>query len=374
MSDVLLQLKKLKNDPKAGAVSREHHEAAKKRLLAVIGEESGAAGEAPSFATWFFGSFISKPVAAMATAFVLAIGSLSTVNASSGSLPGDTLYSVKRITEQAQLRLASLDKRAVLHTEFAERRLKEATEIRQTTTDPARLTLAKVAMEDYERELTQAGEDLKQLKGTVASTQTFAAVNDVQKKIESMQTVIDQNVAASTTVADGEEALAAKQVTTEAQQVATTVAVEVHEEESSEMTTLEMKEMFRKELGDIEARQTFDEHRIETAKQVLKANAELFAEDGMPTVDDLQRMAFVIKQTRLQIPEAMNGFAAGGYRTAFDTLHGIDAELLALEARLAEIEIIIMNTLATPEEEPVDGEGEAVTDGEENGEEAETVT
>lgn len=362
MSDILLQLKKLKEHPKTGAVSVEVHKAAKERLLAVISADlEGGVDEAPSYVSWFFGSFISKPVAAMVSAMVLAVGGLTTVSAAADSLPGDSLYTVKRVTEQAQLKIAKLDRRAVLHTEFAERRLKEASELRQTSTDnPVRLTLAKNAMTEYQLELSQASQDLKQLKGTVETSQTLAAVSNVQQKIESMEKVLDQNSAQNTSAEDGAETLAAKQVANETQQIATTVVVEVHEEEGSELTKTELKEMFRKELGEIEARQTFDEHRLDTIGSILEENKDLFAEiEGMPTADDLKRLSFVIKQTKLLIPEAMNGFALGGYRHAFEILQGIDTELLALEDRVAQIEVQITAALQMPE--PVE-EGEVIED------------
>lgn len=69
-----------------------------------------------SFAQW-----------AIASAVVLAliIASTGTVAASASSLPGETLYPVKRFVEGMQLRLAFEDKRPALHIAFAETRLGE---------------------------------------------------------------------------------------------------------------------------------------------------------------------------------------------------------------------------------------------------------
>lgn len=69
-----------------------------------------------SFAQW-----------AIASAVVLAliVASTGTVAASASSLPGETLYPVKRFVEGAQLVLASEDKRPALHIAFAETRLSE---------------------------------------------------------------------------------------------------------------------------------------------------------------------------------------------------------------------------------------------------------
>jgi hypothetical protein len=363
MSDILNQLKSLKTNPKAGAVSAEEHKMAKSRLMFALGADTEVTGEtAFSFTTFVLRNFISKPIAASAAALVLAVGSLSTVSAAADSLPGDTLYSVKIMTEQAQLKLVSLDRRAVLHTEFAERRLREANELTEKGDEnPVHVTLARAAMVEYKSELSKASEDLKQLKDNVQTPATLAAVNEVKNTIAGMETVIDEKVASSVTVADGEAALSAKDATKETSKVATTVAVDVHEDENSEVTEKEMKEMFRSELGDIEARQTFNKHRLERLEQFFKENEKLFTDEEMVSSDSFKKMAFVIKQSEFQIPEAMNGFAAGGYRTAFEVLRGIDAELLALESDIAEIEITVT---AAVERERVAAEEEKETEGE----------
>lgn len=368
MSSLLRQLKKLKNDPRVGSVTREEHAKAKDRLLAILEIDKELTFEVqPSYGTWFAGNFISKPVVLGAAVLTMAVGSFSTVNAATDALPGETLYSVKRITEQAQLKLATLDRRAVLHTEFAERRLNEASELQKSATEnPEHVALAKTAMADYEAELTKASADLREMKGTSSAPATLAVVANVQDKIGAMETVIDANVAASQTVEDGEEALQAKHVAKEAQQAATTVAVELHEEQGSELTTQEMKDMFKKDLGNIEARQTFDEHRLAILTATIAAHAELFkGMEGVPNADDLKRMGYVITQTKLQIPEAMNGFAAGGYRSAFETLQGVDEELLSLEAQLADVEITVMNAIAIDEAAQIQAEAEAAASAEE---------
>jgi hypothetical protein len=303
-----------------------------------------------SYVSWYVSSFISKPVTIGVASVTLFAGSLSTVSAASSSLPGETLYSVKRITEQAQLRLASLDRRAVLHTEFAERRLREAAELRSSgSTDEGHQALAKTAMVEYASELSQASADLKNLKDSVGSSTALAVVTDVQNKIDSMKAVIEETASTNSTSAAGTETVDAKQAVKEAQTVATTVAVDVHEQGATEKSTVELKAMFTKELGSIEARQTFDEHRLDTISKTVLGVKMFDGVKGIPSGDDLKRLSYVIKQTKLQIPEAMNGFAAGGYRSAFATLQGIDAELLKLEANIAETEILIMQTRADAE-------------------------
>jgi len=345
VSNLFSQFKSLKNNPKAGALSLSEHESAKSRLLSRVSADVPVQQESKSYVSWYVSSFISKPVTVGVAAVTLFAGSLSTVSAASSSLPGDSLYSVKRITEQAQLKLASLDRRAVLHTEFAERRLREAVELRATSPeDTGKQVLAKTAMVEYASELSQASADLKNLKDSVGSSTALAVVSDVQDKIDSMKSVIDETAATNSTSGAGTETVDAKQAVKETQEAATTVAVDVHEAGASEKSSRELETMFRKELGAIESRQTFDEHRLQIISDNVVGEKMFEGVAGIPSGDDLKRLNYVIKQTKLQIPEAMNGFAAGGFRTAFATLQGVDQELLTLEARIAEVEILVMQT------------------------------
>ena len=65
-------------------------------------------------------------VAATALVVALSVGGTGTVLASSETIPGDTLYPVKRASEQAQFLMTFSDeKEADLHTELLERRVQE---------------------------------------------------------------------------------------------------------------------------------------------------------------------------------------------------------------------------------------------------------
>ena len=65
-------------------------------------------------------------VAATALVVALSVGGTGTVLASSGTIPGDTLYPVKRASEQAQFLMTFSDeKEADLHAELLERRVQE---------------------------------------------------------------------------------------------------------------------------------------------------------------------------------------------------------------------------------------------------------
>ncbi|MGH3731706.1 MAG: DUF5667 domain-containing protein, partial [Micromonosporaceae bacterium] len=115
----------------------------RQRLLAVaatrgIGEDADAGHEPEPGLLTPSRRHLKLAVAVGATAGVLALSGVST--ASGDAVPGDTLYTVKRQTERAQLALAGSDvNRGQLHLSFARTRLAEA---RAVADGPESLTAA----------------------------------------------------------------------------------------------------------------------------------------------------------------------------------------------------------------------------------------
>jgi di/tripeptidase len=157
----------------------------------------------------------------------------------------------------------------------------------------------------------------------------------------------------------------AKEITKEASEAVTTVAVEVHEEEQTALSAHELKQMFKSELGQIEARQRFDLERIEVIRTALADETILYESFQVPTSDQLLGYEYPIVAVDSLLSQAMSNFAAGGYRAAFATLQEIDSSLLAIEAELAQIEITIMNArIQTPvvPDEPVVEAGDTMVE------------
>lgn len=343
------QLKALKDRPEAGGLDRAAHEANKAHLLQAIGHVEKTDVSSPVYYSWIARSFISKPMAVGVSGFlILTSGWMTTVNASSNSLPGERLYSVKIIAEKAQLQLASLDRRAVLHTEFAERRLVEATELRAQVVE-VKPELVQEAMDAYKKELASAQDDLQEMKEENDKA-TVDAATEVQQKLESLEVVIDAAAAASATPEASAEVLAAKESSRAVEVVAIDAVVEAHEDVATAQSEQDVSEMFRRQLGALEARGTFDEHRLETIRVAIAANPARLGHAEVVVDDELKRMSGEIEAALKMAPEAMNAFALDGVRTAFDTLQAADAILLAIESRIAEIEITITTVLMEAEE------------------------
>ncbi len=347
---LLKQFKRFKHDPRFGGMDEAAKSASWAKIAAAIGVDDEPveqpALQGVSYGTWLLTQYLSKPaLVGTFSVVVIASGWLTTVRASD-SLPGDALYSVKMITEKAQIKLASLDRRAVLHTEFAGRRLQEASDLQDESTNEAESApLVREAIEAYKQEVASAGENLRQLKDEGGET-ALATATSVQQNLQDIDTSIDAVVAESVSAEATQDALDAKEVTKVVSEVATTVAVEVHEEDQSDLSAYELKQMFKSELGQIEARQRFDLERIEVIRAALADEAIAYEGFVVPTADELLAFEYPIVAVDSLLSQAMNNFAAGGFRSAFEKLQEIDTSLLAIEAQLAQIEITIMEARA----------------------------
>jgi hypothetical protein len=341
-------LKALKDDPRLGGVTPESMARFRAQIQEAIGEPEVPTPSLSVMYWEFFKSntfqYLSKPVIAGAfSVVVIASGWLTTVRASD-SLPGETLYSVKMITERAQLRLASLDRKAVLHTEFAGRRLQEASELRADQ-DTSNDDLVHGALEAYKQEVASAATNLRQLKDE-GDEAVLATATSVQQNLQAIDTTIDQAAADSSTAQASQDAIEAKEAANVVSNVATDVVVEVHEEQPDDASAQEVKQMFKDKLGKIEARQRFDVARIQVIRQALVDKSLDFGDFTLPTSNQLSAYEYTITSADLELSRIMNMFAAGGYRNAFQGLQAIDTTLLEVEAELAQLEMVIMTAKA----------------------------
>ncbi|KKW30247.1 MAG: hypothetical protein UY72_C0017G0010 [Candidatus Uhrbacteria bacterium GW2011_GWD2_52_7] len=356
VSNLRQQLKALKNSSQAGAVSRSEHEAQKAKLLLAIGHEAQAVPAAvepvsPVYFKWYLRNLVSRPIAISAAGFVLLTsGWMTTVSAAADSLPGDTLYSIKLVTERAQLQLASLDRKAVLHTEFAERRLDEVSALQGQVTGTVDPELVREAVDAYKSELASANANLAQLQASNESV-TVEAAGDVQERISALEVKIDAavNDTQSTVTAEVREV---QESTRAASDAAVDVAVEAAEQEDvaapdSEQSRAKLEEVFHREIGTLHGRQAFDLHRVETIKATMAEYAGVLNGALLPTSDALSLLRRNIDQATEAVPDAMKVFTKNDYRGAFDLLRDVDADLLAVEAALAEIEINIITAVST---------------------------
>lgn len=355
-------LRKAKNLPQAGAVDAATHAKARAQLLSVLPDavfESSPSGA--GYLVGFMQSLIYKPVAATAAAFVFLAGGWMTTSAAQSSLPGDTLYNVKLIAERAQLQLASLDRRAVLHTEFAGRRLEEVAALqRAVMQEPRRAQYIPETVTAYQQEIASATNDLQALQ-TQDQSQALATATTVLSQVEMLsQNATELSVSLSVTeMQDDLEGIVTQEVaeqvtqTTDAiAEVATDVAINAHEAAPSEDSRYEMENLFRNLLGSIEARRAMILHRIENIEEITGAQKELLAQAGvvLPKKETFSEMTEIVEEMDAPLPTIMDNFAAGGYRTAVESLQEMESVLALMENELTAIEESIVTALAQGEQ------------------------
>jgi hypothetical protein len=342
MNDLLRQLKSRRDDPKFGAVSSVEKARAKAMLLSAIGgEEVQVSRFEEVFATtgFYFRGFVSMPVTVVVAFFVIAFGgSLTTVRASS-SLPGDSLYSVKLATERAQLRLASREKKAMLHTEFAKRRLDEATAVAGES-DEAKAKV-QVAMNGFSAQIVEAQADLEKLREEKTSEASTIA-SAVDEKLKSLTSEIQGEV-------NTEEEMHAIEVATSASNTAVAVIVEAHEEQKDDTTTKEnAKRAYQNRFTSIKERQNFDLARIERIRALAGTNPTI-------TQEQLGELEYNVNSVSSALFDSLDFAAQSSYRTAFDLLATAEGHLLTIEALLAEVEDAIIFANSSQEEPKTEG-------------------
>lgn len=356
----------LKNDPRFAARSVSFRADQESELLRAIGNRTSS-----PIVSYNWGDYltyiresklptVARSFSTAAAAVVLMLGGwITTVDAAANSLPGDALYGLKLVTEQVRLRLAPLEQRAVLHTEFAERRLNEVVALQHAGTVEQKNV--EVAVAAFRSEITSANTELQALVAS-GSADALETATAVEGKLTAFDAALNETAATSANAEVSTQIEDAKDAARETQSTAVAVVVDTHEEQASDYSQRELQEMFQQELGALRGRQTFDLHRVEVVQNSLVAHAVFLVGVTVPTTDDFKVITYAITNADKGISEAMNLFAIGGYRGAFDKLRSVDGELLLVEARLAQVEITIITALsapptsppAEPNEEPLD--------------------
>ena len=146
-------------------------------------------------------TFKKLMVPAFSLVFVLSTG-FFTVGASKSSLPGDLLYSIKIINEDAALIIASKDKKATIEMEHAGKRLEEMAEISKKTSDIEQQKKIGQLMERFEEKMESANDNLTKIdksgeKAKIArtiNTQSEKYTEVLAKTVEDLPVVVKDEI------------------------------------------------------------------------------------------------------------------------------------------------------------------------------------
>ena len=153
--DLIKKIKSLKGI----SPDKEWMNSARNELITEIGLNKEADFMGIGFFQW-----LKHPQAiALATCLVLIFfcGPWLSLKASQSSLPGDLLYSVKKISEDAQIIITSDDEKIELQAEFANRRLEELNKISENSFSQEEKTeKTKQLINDFKSNLAQIKENV----------------------------------------------------------------------------------------------------------------------------------------------------------------------------------------------------------------------
>ncbi len=352
---IIQQLKQKRSSTHFGAVSSVEKETAKRALMVAIGayeQEQRAPYVFAVFGAWMEQlrfTLVSVPVGVAMMAFLALVGSVGFVGATN-SVPGDALYSVKVATERAQIKIASQERRVLLRTEFAERRLQEVVKLNNEGASAERTAQA---LANYEAQVTVAKNELKTYQATEPQKAAVLAVQ-VDEKIDKLNEIAltQDNVQASVTK---EASKAVVEVIVDAVETAEAQEKEVSsgsvDEFEGQVINRAIKDTYNKRLRAVMDRQTLDFGRVARLKEWYERNNQ-----AVPA--EVNRLGRDVEDVSEMIYESMTLIAQGGYRKAFELVEDSEIQLFAIEAALAESEMAVIEAqealMNPPQEEPAD--------------------
>ena len=275
-----------------------------------------------------------QPLAAVASIFVIIFGGwIASVNASFRSVPGDVLYPVKLATERMQLRFAgSGNQRALLHAEFAGRRLQEAATIVSVS---GRENGVKEAVEGFTNQVSSAQAELVQLTADKSPEAASLAVS-LDQKTDEFKALLNQTAPiASGNIKD--EVKNAEAAMETASNKITSSLVKLNDSDNSDVTSQELEQTFQKRYRDLTTRLMTSIGRTSVFQSAVEkamapaARAEL--------VKKLGSVQSALQAQNKVMAQAMDMFASGGYQGAFANLNRANETVKSAEDILTGLEI-----------------------------------
>lgn len=277
---------------------------------------------------------VMQPAAVSFAAFILILGGwTATVNASY-SVPGDMLYPVKLATEKVRLTMASTAQaRAELHVEFAGRRLKEISEIKDDS-------LMQAAVSNFNNQMNLVNQELTDIQTNDPDAALAMAVM-VDAKANEYEATLGQNQKGDEGVASALEAVS------EADNTALDTIVTNHEVTGAIGTAEVLQQNFQIEYTALKSRIVFSLGRLSVIETTLAQDSSNIANYS----SRLLASEALVKHAEELIRQAMDTMGLGGYRSAFATLKEAGVKLNQAENMITEMEI----ELTTPvPEDPID--------------------
>lgn len=299
---------------------------------------------------------LARPLTVVATSFTLVFtGWVAALNASANTVPGDFLYPVKLATEQIQLSLANDTQRARLHTEFASRRLEEVAEITSSSRDGKDVRVRE-AVDGFKQEIASASAGLGQIASQNAEDGVEIA-KAVDRRVDEFSAMVQQSDSDPTLADNQDQVQAAIPDVEQTQEQVAEVMIASHEATPQPETAAYLQSSFKSDLTGIQTGMDTTSGRLTAIQSVLDTEK----------VDGADAYEASIKEARTilagfgpDITEAMNTFAAGGYRGSLAVIAKLKTDLATVEDLTTTMEIDL-STQPPPAQTPSDTTSTATT-------------
>ncbi|MFA5133254.1 MAG: hypothetical protein WC459_00380 [Patescibacteria group bacterium] len=185
--------------------------------------------------------FIVRPVVLSLLVFGVAFGSwAASVSASYNSLPGDKLYSLKRMAEKAQLTLTSSNDKPSLQVELASKRLDEVAKIAEKPSISNKDERTKMAVKNFTQQVQTVKIALENLSTEQEPARVIEVAQMVDRKTAEYATVLEKTKDSTATLEIKKEVEFATSAVSDAGIKAIEVIVKKSEEGSLEINKEEV--------------------------------------------------------------------------------------------------------------------------------------
>lgn len=227
---------------------------------------------------------------------------VATVSAARGSLPGDTLYGVKRGIEKAQVNVTfSQTKKAELEVKFVQNRLHEIERIaKEQKPSPERKQKADLALQELKKNTTTIKQRLDSLKAANDQSEVTIALF-IKEKTDGYETALKHT---KSTLKDGDDQEAkedlqkALQSVNEVQIGALGVIVDNHKDGKSKLSDEQVKDLVKTELDS--AKNAFNDLKGENDKDKTETKAETEVDEQEEaknnSIDELESTLVLIEE------------------------------------------------------------------------------
>ncbi|MBI2485308.1 hypothetical protein HYW18_04155 [Candidatus Uhrbacteria bacterium] len=353
-----INLRSLRSREEFGATTDAKLEGGRLALLRSLGAEDVARPVYGGQHVWqfvlsFVAESVARPLAVGVSSIVLTLGGwVVAVNASSESVPGDTLYPIKMAAEKVHLTLTtSVEQRTKLQLEFAGRRLAEIKNV-QSSTRSGKQVRVQSAVDQFRKEMASVNSHLASVKESNPS-EAAALVELVGEKTNAYAATIRKDVAPASDVRADEQVLenvrGAQQDVVSVGQRAVETLVEKQETVPGGESKDDLQNVFRNNLNDLQARVAIVKARLSTIQAVLD-RGQMDGELAASARALVSKIRAQLVSVQPDLDKATNQLVAGGFRSAFETLSRLQTTMLVVDDLLVQLEIQIS---LQPKEEPL---------------------